>query len=138
MMEADKEKQKEYYNCSAKPLPPLAVGDSIRYQDGKTWKQGIVTKEKGDRLYTVRSTEGAVYRRNRRHLIQSGEAFEPDASDANIFSSSEPSIPANPLRIRVRIDPPHPLVCRKRRLNGAVLRMRPEKPRSRVTVGVAR
>jgi hypothetical protein len=30
-----------------------------------------------------------------------------------------------PVRIRVRIDPPHPLVCRKRRLNGAVLRMRP-------------
>jgi hypothetical protein len=36
-----------------------------------------------------------------------------------------------PLRIRVRIDPPHPLVCRKRRLNGAVLQMRLEKPRSR-------
>jgi hypothetical protein len=30
------------------------------------------------------------------------------------------------LRIRVRIDPPHPLVCHKRRLNGAVLRLRPE------------
>jgi hypothetical protein len=43
-----------------------------------------------------------------------------------------------PLRIRVRIDPPHPLVCHKRRLNGAVLRMRHEKPRSRVTAGVAR
>jgi hypothetical protein len=43
-----------------------------------------------------------------------------------------------PVRIRVRIDPPHPLVCRKRRLNGAVLRMRPEKPRPRVTAGVAR
>jgi hypothetical protein len=42
------------------------------------------------------------------------------------------------VKIRVRIDPPHPLVCRKRRLNGAVLRMRPEKPRSRVTAGVAR
>jgi hypothetical protein len=45
---------------------------------------------------------------------------------------------ANPVRIRVRIDPPHPLVCRKRRLNGAVLRMRPEKPRPRFTAGVAR
>jgi hypothetical protein len=43
-----------------------------------------------------------------------------------------------PVRIRVRIDPPHPLVCRKRRLNGAVLQMRPEKPRSHVTAGVAR
>jgi hypothetical protein len=32
-----------------------------------------------------------------------------------------------PVRIRVRIDLPHPLVCHKRRLNGAVLRIRPEK-----------
>jgi hypothetical protein len=44
----------------------------------------------------------------------------------------------NPVRIRVRIDPPHPLVCRKRRLNLVVLQMRPEKPRFRVTAGVAR
>ena len=38
------------------------------------------------------------FQRNRRHLIRSGEAFEPDASDASILSSSEPmmspSIPA--------------------------------------------
>jgi hypothetical protein len=31
----------------------------------------------------------------------------------------------------------HLYVCRKRRLNGAFLRMRPEKPRPRVTAGVA-
>jgi hypothetical protein len=43
-----------------------------------------------------------------------------------------------PVRIRVRIDPPHPHVCRKRRLIRAVLRMRPEKTMSRVTAGVAR
>jgi hypothetical protein len=48
------------------------------------------------------------------------------------------TIAGAPVRIRVRIDPPYPLVCRKRRLNGAVLRMRPEKPRSHVTAGVAR
>ena len=29
----------------------------------------------------------------------------------------------NPLRIQVRIDPLHPFVCRKSRLNGAVLRI---------------
>ena len=43
-----------------------------------------------------------------------------------------------PVRTWVRIGPPHPLVCRKRRLNAVVLRMRPEKPRPRVTAGVAR
>jgi hypothetical protein len=35
-----------------------------------------------------------------------------------------------PLRIRVRIDPPHP--------HGVVLRMRPEKPRLHVSADVAR
>jgi hypothetical protein len=33
------------------------------------------------------------------------------------------------VRIRIRIDPPHPLVLYMRWLNGAVLWMRPEKPR---------
>jgi hypothetical protein len=42
-----------------------------------------------------------------------------------------------PVRIRVWIGPPHPHACCKRWLNGAVLRMRPEKARSRVTAGVA-
>jgi hypothetical protein len=43
-----------------------------------------------------------------------------------------------PVRIWVRIDSPNPLVSRKSGQNGAVLQMRPEKPRSRVTAGVAR
>ena len=38
-------------------------------------------------------------------------------------------------RIQVRIDPPHSLMCRKRRLNGVVLLMRPDKPRPRVVAG---
>jgi hypothetical protein len=33
-----------------------------------------------------------------------------------------------PMRIWVRIGPPHPLVCRKRQVNGVVLLMRLEKP----------
>ncbi|XP_062573713.1 uncharacterized protein K02A2.6-like [Saccostrea cucullata] len=104
LMEAEREKQKGYYDRSAKPFPLLSVGDSIRYQEGKLWKQGIVTKEEGDRSYTVKSTEGAVYRRNRRHLIKSKEKFEPDVSDSNIVNFREPSTsppirtsPSNPV-----------------------------------------
>jgi hypothetical protein len=55
-----------------------------------------------------------------------------------IYYTSFPAIWMEPVRIRVRIDSPHPFVCRKRRLNRADLRMRPEKPRPRVTGGVAR
>jgi hypothetical protein len=43
-----------------------------------------------------------------------------------------------PVRIRVRKGLPHSLVCRKRRLNGVVLRVRPEKPRPPVKAGIAR
>jgi hypothetical protein len=42
-----------------------------------------------------------------------------------------------PVRIRIRIGPPHPLMYRKRGLNVAVLLMRPDKPMPRVTAGVA-
>jgi hypothetical protein len=48
------------------------------------------------------------------------------------------NIQTSPMRTWVRIHLPHPLVCCKRRLNGAVLQMRPEKTRSRVTANVAR
>jgi hypothetical protein len=44
------------------------------------------------------------------------------------FGWNRPS--GSPVRIRDRIDPPHPLVCRKRRLNGAVLRIRAEKTKA--------
>jgi hypothetical protein len=43
-----------------------------------------------------------------------------------------------PVRIWIRIDPPHPLVCHNRPLNGAFIRIRSEKPRPRVPAGVAR
>jgi hypothetical protein len=45
---------------------------------------------------------------------------------------------AGPVRTRVRLNPQHPLACRKRRLNWAVLWMRPENPLSRVTADMAR
>jgi hypothetical protein len=41
------------------------------------------------------------------------------------------------VRLRLRIGPYHHLVCCKSRLDGAVLRMKPEKLRPRVTAGVA-
>jgi hypothetical protein len=56
----------------------------------------------------------------------------------HITMCSTDSYPETPVRIGVRIGPSHPLVCRKRRLNGAALRTRSEKPMPRVTVGVAR
>jgi hypothetical protein len=63
------------------------------------------------------------------HLFSIEIAYEPRST--HIINQTT-------VRIQARIYPPHPLVCRKRRLNWAVLQMKPEKPRSRVTVGVTR
>ena len=63
LMKAEREK-KIHYDSSAKPLLPFPVGDSRRYQEGKKkWKQGIVTKDEGNRSYTVKKSEGAMYQR---------------------------------------------------------------------------
>jgi hypothetical protein len=81
---------------------------------------------------------------NVRSLIFAGHSFSslPRYQDSHKFISPSkykyPLQNIRPVRIRVRIDPPHSLVCRKKRLNGAVLRMRPGKPKPCVTVGVAR
>jgi hypothetical protein len=57
------------------------------------------------------------------HTYRSPTTHIPKDDLDNVYNTKEP------VRIRVRIDPPH----HKRRLNGAILQMRPEKPRPRVT-----
>jgi hypothetical protein len=54
-----------------------------------------------------------------------------------IYNHNEYRLPAR-IQVRVHVGPPHPLVCRKRRLNGTVLRMRAKKPRPHVTAVVGR
>ena len=64
--------QKSYYDSNAKSLKPLDVGQHIRIQNqkDKTWKPAIVTENHGHRSYSVKTPDGAVYRRNRRQLMQ--------------------------------------------------------------------
>lgn len=75
-----KEKQRivNNYNKTAKELPELTIGNTVRIQPppGKvSWKKGIVI-DKADhtgRSYTVKTNTG-VYRRNRIHLRASTES----------------------------------------------------------------
>jgi hypothetical protein len=63
--------------------------------------------------------------------------FINDMNLQNCFITMQIRKVRRPVRIRVRIDSPLSFVCCKRRLNGVGLQMRPEKPRSFVTAGVA-
>jgi hypothetical protein len=70
-------------------------------------------------IYTEIDHSGAVMKIDPWYISANWRKFGLQVQDA--LNRMEP------VSFRVIIDPPHPLVCRKRRLNGAVLWMRPGK-----------
>lgn len=64
-------RQKQYYDTSTRPLPPPCTGAPIRYQqeDGK-WKPAtIIQPAETPRSYHIKTSDGQILRRNRRHLL---------------------------------------------------------------------
>ena len=59
----------------ASPLEPISVGDAVRVRlpGEKTWSPGTCTANAGQRSFRVQVGK-AVYRRNRRQLIKTGES----------------------------------------------------------------
>lgn len=69
-----KQQQKKYYDQGSKTQTSLNIGDTARIQQNdKTWKPAVVMEKHNDRSYSVKTPDGAVYRRNRRHLLKSKE-----------------------------------------------------------------
>ncbi len=70
---------------------PLNVGDSAHIQQhDKTWKPAVVTARHNSRSYTVRTTDGSVYTRNRQHLLKSKQqTADIDVPDYEIQSAPE-------------------------------------------------
>ena len=62
--------QKKNYDRTAKTLSPLHVNDQVRIQFGKIWKPARVILQHDARSFSVQTRDGAIYRRNRRHLIR--------------------------------------------------------------------
>ena len=92
-MKKSKAAQKANFDKSAKPLPPLNVNDSVRLQTGKFWRPAKVIKQHDSRSYTVQTRDGALYRRNRKHLMKTMENFTDFAFNPNVLiSRSENSI----------------------------------------------
>ena len=75
-MERNQMKQAFHYNKTAKDLPILHEGDTVRmkpFQLGeKKWGKAIVNKRLDERAYEVETNSG-TYRRNRVHLRKSNE-----------------------------------------------------------------
>ena len=117
------QQQAKYYNKTAKDLPPLEEGDTVRmkpFQLGKkTWKKATVTERLDERSYTLETPEGGTYRRNRCHLKKTQETPHPAATEtpstlpAGLTATApqidpintatvpnEPTVPSRPQRTR--------------------------------------
>ena len=86
-----KEVQTRYFNRNAKELPSLTNGDVVRMKpqasDGKNrWIKAQVEQQVDVRFYAVRTEDGRLFRRNRKHLRQSQEPFMSKDADVGIPS----------------------------------------------------
>ena len=67
----EKERQPFYYNRGTRELSPLRKGDAVVMLPGpqaRNWKKAQVEDQVDVRSYAVRTENGRVFRRNRRHL----------------------------------------------------------------------
>ena len=78
-MTASKMQAKMYHDVHSQPLKPLDIGDSVRIQLGSIWKPAIVVDKLDYRSYSVRTPDGGIYRRNRRHLFPTRKLPDTDS-----------------------------------------------------------
>ena len=81
-LQLQKAKESLYYNKGAKELEELRPGDKVRLRPStsqigkkKDWTQARVEGKVDIRSYQVRTEDGRVYRRNRRHLRHTHEVM---------------------------------------------------------------
>lgn len=88
-------KQKEYHDQSAKKLPDISDGATVRIHNKNSWptKAKVLKKGETPRSYHVQTENGMTLRRNRRDLLQTNEKFNPQPAD--IEMPSQPSHDAN-------------------------------------------
>ena len=100
-LERRKEQQARYYNRGSKDLPDLAEGDVLRMKPfirvgDKAWKKATVTGRLDDKSYTVETSEGTIYRRNRNHLKKTaeknGEGVGQEGADTPPQPSTTPQV----------------------------------------------
>lgn len=73
-------KQKQYHDRNTKELSPLSPGQTLRlwdHNDSNWGNCGKVLDQVAPRSYLVQTENGHMYRRNRRHILQSNEQFTP-------------------------------------------------------------
>lgn len=96
-------KQKLFYDRGSQPLPGLQDGEIIRIRKGKTWEPArVVNKHETPRSYIVEDDRGQIFRRNRRHLLKTGEKEMETHNMLDQYMADYNEIPPN-------VTPPTPV-----------------------------
>ena len=89
--------QARYYDRSARDLPTLREGDTVRMKPfrlgDKSWKKAKVVERLDDSSYEVEDTDGTMYRRKRVHLKKTHQTPPPP-----VMPLAEPSVDNTPTR----------------------------------------
>ena len=98
--EDDPKTTTRYYDRSARYLPTLHEGDTVRMKPfrlgDKSWKKANVVERLDDRSYEVEDTDGTMYRRNRVHLKKTCDA--PPSSGMPLAEPPVENTPPTPGR----------------------------------------
>ena len=79
-----REKAKKQFDCGAKLLPDLDIGESVRMQPVDrhgVWRKGKVVKKVGNRSYFLETENGNVLKSNRKFLRTSDDQDMPGQDD---------------------------------------------------------
>ena len=127
-LRSNQERQAKYYNRTARDLPILKPGDTVRMKPfalgQKSWDKAHVTKRLDERSYEVQSA-GTTFRRNRQHLVKTrqptqfeqsvrDQATPNETHDQQTSSNTRTSVAqTRPERTRLRPSPHRPLARQK-------------------------
>ena len=76
---ANSDYQKRCYDRTAKQMPALQPGNTVRMRTDKGWAvRGTVKCQVAPRSYKVSAENGGMYVRNRRHLLHTKEDIQSD------------------------------------------------------------
>lgn len=77
-------------------MPDLQTAENVRIQRGDTWQPAVVVnKHQQPRSFIVHTPDGRVNRRNRKHLLKTGEREFPPThtQDTSTYTDSEQTTP---------------------------------------------
>ena len=87
--------QKKHYDKTAKNLPPLQPDDVVQYQGKQSWEPAVVLNHyPAPRSYNIKTADGTLLRRNRRHLKKTNEKPPNVTTDLDESFTIEDSAPA--------------------------------------------